>query len=282
MLSILGRVALVVDWARAFSTHRPSAHTRVSLSNHEWFIPCTGKLWAIAFCFLLAPNEPCICRTQAAHLLTNLTTIPMKAKDSGIFLPPALTNQNPRVSSGPRDDDAASHYTANPNPSNPITFSTSYTVSSAMGGGQSTEREAELWDLAGRVVSFGDRPSPLMSGFTTSGSVTPTTDVIDIRDLFHPDMESEELRHNFVELLAYLQSLFGEIFGPAETMARLSLSTSEELAAHAPVDINSLSIPWLLHTSPVPEDTLMPCFFESTAGVSLTPCTAVLNALNCH
>ncbi|KAF7259299.1 hypothetical protein EG68_03574 [Paragonimus skrjabini miyazakii] len=255
-LCILSRICLMPDWARVFTSFQPSAETRTLLASRGRKLPPSGgRFWAIAISVLLDRCEACLCVVQALHLLTNLTTLPIHPRNSGIFLPPEH-NVDDRHSVGP----------ASLPPTQQASSSESPVVTNSGAAFQQppvappTEDETEINTDSSTAEPSGPLPAgdrPTLVGHMNSDS----SSVVDIRDLFNSDLETSELRENLTELLTYLRPWFNELFQP--TYAALA-EPQEGMESDSRFDQ-----PWLIHTSSIPRDTLLPCCFDANSGIYL-------------
>ncbi|KAA3673328.1 uncharacterized protein DEA37_0003261 [Paragonimus westermani] len=255
-LCILSRVCLVPDWARVFTSFQPSAETRTLLASRGRKLPPSGgRFWAMAISVLLDRREACLCAVQALHLLTNLTTLPIHPRDSGIFLPPEHII----------DDHRSVGLTSLP-PTQQTSLSESPAVTNSGTAFQQppaappTEDEIEINADPSTTdpsvpLPAGDRPT--LIGHMDSDS----SSVVDIRDLFNSDLETSELRENLAELFTYLRPWFNDLFQP-------TYSVSAEPQEGRELD-SRFDQPWLIHTSSIPRDTLLPCCFDTNSGIYL-------------
>ncbi|CAH8630626.1 unnamed protein product [Dicrocoelium dendriticum] len=256
-LSLLGRIALVPIWAKGFSTHSLSAETRGMLLAHGLDVPSSGgRLWAIALAVLLNRKEAILCRIQALQLLTNLTSIPIDPRDSGIFLPQitdATSRQN--ITS---EQLRPTPLTENLAPAESVELSAirQHNVVTASNHGQ---EHGVLWPAAARgLVAEGDRPSAI------SESDDRQSSVIDLRELFDSEIGSSDVQQRFSALVDYLRPLFENIHVETNETARIRHSQR-----HTGTGSSRFERPWLLHTMPIPRDTLLPCYYDSNCGLHL-------------
>ncbi|KAF8571829.1 hypothetical protein P879_00264 [Paragonimus westermani] len=255
-LCILSRICLVPDWARVFTSFQPSAETRTLLASRGRKLPPSGgRFWAMAISVLLDRREACLCAVQALHLLTNLTTLPIHPRHSGIFLPPEHIVDD-RHSVGFTSLPATQQTSSSESPA----VTNSGTAFQQPPVATSTENEIEINADPSTTdpsvpLPAGDRPT--LIGHMDSDS----SSVVDIRDLFNSDLETSELRENLAELFTYLRPWFNDLFQP-------TYSASTEPQEGRELD-SRFDQPWLIHTSSIPRDTLLPCCFDTNSGVYL-------------
>ncbi|KAF5400767.1 hypothetical protein PHET_05745 [Paragonimus heterotremus] len=255
-LCILSRICLMPDWARVFTSFQPSAETRTLLASRGRKLPPSGgRFWAIAISVLLDRCDACLCVVQALHLLTNLTTLPIHPRDSGIFLPPDH-NVDDRHLVGSASLPSTQQTSSSESPA----VTNSGAAFQQPPAAAPTEDETEVNTDSSTaepsgLLPAGDRPT-LVGHVDSDGS-----SVVDIRDLFNSDLETSELRENLAELLAYLRPWFNELFQP--TYAALA-EPQEGVESDTRCDQ-----PWLIHTSSIPRDTLLPCCFDASSGIYL-------------
>lgn len=278
-LCILAQLCRIPKWAKCFSSCRISLETQTLLSTHKRYIPqFGGKLWNLAFSCLLDANESCAIRAQAVHLLLNLTALPMNPRESGIFLPPAV--DRPSQTDVRREPEApADMHIANV--AQPSTRSASGSTSR-----NRTEEDNELGDASVESQSSestastsdrmpaGDRPT-----VTITNTGDEDSNALDLRVLFRSDLESNEMRENFAELLRFLQPLFNDLFATSETLGDQLESLSNgstpvivgrgEQVENLDPSLSDQGV-LLLHMSTVPRSSLLPCYFDSNGGFYLS------------
>ncbi|KAG5445338.1 Rotatin [Clonorchis sinensis] len=238
-LCILSRICLIPDWARDFTSFEPSVDTKTLLATRSRTLPPSGgRLWCIAISTLFDQKEACSCYAHAVDMLTNLTSLPIDSNRSGIFVLPSVESTYRSV---PQAPSLQTHFSSSGRP-----------LSSEERASTDTEalNEAPSAPGANTAISAGDRPT-----LTTSTQAEEDSDVLDLRDLFNSELDSNELRHNFAELLGYLRPWFSELFVEGGVQQLNTVTTTSQ--------------PLLIHTSTVPRDTILPCFSDHSSGLCL-------------
>ncbi|OON21393.1 hypothetical protein X801_02711 [Opisthorchis viverrini] len=239
-LCILSRICLIPDWAREFTSFEPSVDTKTLLATRSRTLPPSGgRLWCIGISTLFDQKEACSCYAHAVDMLTNLTSLPIDSSRSGIFVLPSVESTYRSV---PQAPSLQTRITSSGRP-----------LSSEERASTDTEalNQSPSAPGANSAISAGDRPT-----LTTSTQVEEDSEVLDLRDLFNSELDSNELRHNFAELLGYLRPWFSELFveGGVQPLNTVTTTTSQ---------------PLLIHTSEVPRDTMLPCFSDQYSGLCL-------------
>ncbi|KER22373.1 hypothetical protein T265_14873 [Opisthorchis viverrini] len=250
-LCILSRICLIPDWAREFTSFEPSVDTKTLLATRSRTLPPSGgRLWCIGISTLFDQKEACSCYAHAVDMLTNLTSLPIDSSRSGIFVLPSVESTYRSV---PQAPSLQTRITSSGRP-----------LSSEERASTDTEalNQSPSAPGANSAISAGDRPT-----LTTSTQVEEDSEVLDLRDLFNSELDSNELRHNFAELLGYLRPWFSELFveGGVQPLNTVTTTTSQ---------------PLLIHTSEVPRDTMLPCFSDQYSGEFTHTTTQIAGATN--
>lgn len=230
----------------------------------------------MAFSCLLDANESCANRAQAVHLLLNLTALPMNPRESGIFLPPSVDRPGQtdvrREPEAPADLHDVNVARLSARSASGRTSRNGTEEDNELGDATVESQSSETAASTSDRMPAGDRPTVTITN--TDGEDSNT---LDLRVLFRSDLESNEMRENFAELLRFLQPLFNDLFATSETLGDQLESLSdgsnpvmvgrgEQIENLDPSSLDQGVL--LLHMSTVPRSSLLPCYFESNGGVS--------------
>ncbi|CAL8090969.1 unnamed protein product [Calicophoron daubneyi] len=274
-LCILGRICLIPVWAKAFTSHQMTTDTSTLLAAHGRNIFAnSGKLWSIALIVLLDQSESCLCRAEAAHLLINLTTLPMNPSDSGIFLPP-VTEENPAMAEL-RDTLVTERQRMGYPSARTRASGLNEDGVESLGIPYEPPESGDYTDSASvsQPMPAGDRPT-----LTSQTGPSEDSDAIDIRDLFNSQLDSSEMRENLVELLAYVRAWFRDSEEFSIGGHGLANEPADEALIQHPSGTVAPNYPLLLHTSAMPEATLLPFCFDATSGLYMLGLPALQHIL---